>query len=133
MTRGDGYFSRTTSLRRFVSVVSADPELPILALVAPLRRVVEDRVVRHDELQPAPGRRVGVVDVLAVPDERAEPRALREVPDDVGPRRTGVLLHDRWERVPQRRAGRQADLRHRLARLLLRLREAEVDVEVARR
>src|SRR6478672_4730895 len=85
-----------------VLVSPADPELPILiTLVAPFRRVVEDRVVRHEELQSAPRGRVRVVDLVALPDERAEPRALGEVAGDVGARRAGVLLDDRRERPLQ--------------------------------
>src|SRR2546427_3074444 len=115
-----------------VLVVPTDPELPRLTLVAPLRCVVEDRVVGHDELQSAPRRRVRLIDVVAVPNERAEPRALSEVAGDVGARRAGVLLDDRRKRAVQR-PRREGDLRHGFASLLLCLREAEVEVEVATR
>src|SRR5262245_3287441 len=79
-----------------VLVVPADPELPGRALVAALRCVVEDRVVAHEKLQAAPRRRVRVVDGAVVPYEGAEPRALGQVTDDVGPRRSGVLGDNRW-------------------------------------
>ena len=45
-----------------VLVVPADPELPGFALVAALGCVVEDGVVAHDELEPAPGGRVRVIE-----------------------------------------------------------------------
>src|SRR5512132_2910005 len=77
-----------------VLVVPADPELPVRALVAALRCVVEDRVVAHQELQSTPRRRVGVVDDAVASYERAEAGALGEVTGDVGARRPGVLLDD---------------------------------------
>src|SRR5215212_3302019 len=55
-----------------VLVVPADPELPILALFAAPGCMVEDRVVAHEELQTAPGRRVGLIHSAVVVDERAE-------------------------------------------------------------
>src|SRR5436190_342513 len=49
-----------------VLVMTADPGLERLALVAPLRHPVEDRVVAHQELPPAPRGRVGLVDDAVV-------------------------------------------------------------------
>src|SRR5262245_47387887 len=51
-----------TAMRFAVLVVAVDPELEPIALVAALRRAVEDRVIAHQELNPAPGIRVGLVD-----------------------------------------------------------------------
>src|SRR6266850_4023473 len=79
----------------FVLVVPADPELPLFALVAALRCVIEDRVVAHEKLQSTPRRRVRVVDGVVVAYERAEPGALGEVTSDVGARRACVVLDDR--------------------------------------
>ncbi len=45
-----------------VLVMAADPGLERLPLVAPLRHPVEDRVVAHQELHPAPRGRIGLVD-----------------------------------------------------------------------
>src|SRR5918994_1819537 len=129
MSAPDG---RSATSLVLVLVVAADPQLPILfALRTTLRRVIEDRVVRHDELQSTPRCRVRVVDLVAVADEGTEAWALGEVADGVGARRTGVVLDDRRERI--HRARGQADLRDSLARLLFRLREAHVEVEVAGR
>src|SRR5213594_2538911 len=91
-----GARASASSSRALVLVVPADPELPSLALVAALRCVVEDRVVAHEKLQSTPRRRVRVVDAAVVVYEGAEPRALSQVTSDVGPRRAGVLLDDRW-------------------------------------
>src|SRR5262245_18449943 len=60
-----GLPSLHTSVAVAVLVVAADPDLPVVvALGSTLRGVVEDRVVAHDELKPAPGRGVGVEDVV---------------------------------------------------------------------
>ena len=48
-----------------VFVVAPEPGLPRIALVAAFRHPVEDRVVVHEELNPAPGGRVGLVDGAA--------------------------------------------------------------------
>src|ERR671931_1982451 len=77
-----------------VLVVPGDPALPRLALVAALRCVVEDRVVAHQKLHPAARRRVGVVDGAVVAYERAEPKQLREVANEIGARRAGVVRGD---------------------------------------
>jgi hypothetical protein len=45
-----------------VLVAAANPGLERIALVAPLRHTVEDRVVAHQELDPAPCGRIGLVD-----------------------------------------------------------------------
>src|SRR6266566_5209048 len=59
-----------------VFVVAADPELELVVLVAAFRRPVEDRVVAHQELDPASPCRIGVVDRPVVQDEGAEALAL---------------------------------------------------------
>src|SRR5918994_5697692 len=101
MSAPDG---RSATSLVLVLVVAADPKLPILfALGTTLRRVIEDRVVRHDELQPTPRRGVRVVDLVPVAGEGAEARALGEVADDVGARRTGVVLDDRRGRIHRAR------------------------------
>src|SRR5262245_14541958 len=113
--------------RAGVLVVPPDPELPVVvALLSAFRGVVEDRVVAHEELQPAPRRGVGVEDLVAVADERAEPGALGEVAGCVGARGAGVVLDDRREPAP-------GHPRDDFAALFRRVREPEVEVEVARR
>src|SRR5262249_59801822 len=82
-----GARASASSSLALVLVVPADPDLPGLALVAALGCVLEDRVVAHEKLQPTPRRRVRVVDGAIVLYEGAEPRALGQVTDDVGPRR----------------------------------------------
>src|SRR5271169_2024911 len=58
-----GAESATISSRALdVLVMAADPGLERVALVAPLRRPVEDRVVAHQELDPAPRGPIGLVD-----------------------------------------------------------------------
>ena len=52
--------------------VAADPHLEPIALVAAFRRPVEDRVVAHQELDPAAARRIGLVDRPVVENEDAE-------------------------------------------------------------
>jgi ABC-type multidrug transport system ATPase subunit len=101
-----------------------DP-VAVRTLAQVLRCVVEDRVVAHQKLHSAARRRVGVVDGAVVASERAEPKQLREVADEIGARRAGVVRGD----------GRQL-LGHRLdplARLPFAAREAEVEVEVGAR
>src|ERR671934_2697521 len=108
-----------------VLVVPADPDLPRLTLVAALRCVVEDRVVAHQKLHSAARRRVVVVDGAVVAYERAEPKQLREVANEIGARRAGVVRGD----------GRQL-FGHRLdplPRLPFAAREAEAEVEVRAR
>ena len=77
-----------------VLVVAAEPELEPIVLVAALRRSVEDRVVAHQELEPAPPGRIGLVDDSVIQDEGAETGALRQVSGDVGSARAGVALDD---------------------------------------
>src|SRR5689334_20621987 len=62
-----------------VLVVAPEPELPVRALVATLRRVIQDRVVAHQELQATPRGRVRVVHRAVLENERAEARALGHV------------------------------------------------------
>src|ERR671931_1566152 len=108
-----------------VLVVPADPDLPGLALVAALRCVVEDRVVAHQKLHSSARRRVGVVDGAVVAYERAEPKQLREVANEIGARRAGVVCGDGRQLLGQRLDP--------LARLPFAAREAEIEVEVAAR
>jgi hypothetical protein len=108
-----------------VLVVGADPELEPIALVAAFRRPVEDRVVAHQELDPASSGRIGVVDDPVVQDEGAEALALGQVPDKVGAGLAGVAAGDRRQLLEYRRDP--------LARLLFAAREAEVNVEVTAR
>src|ERR671935_2556207 len=108
-----------------VLLVPADPDLPGLALVAALRCMVEDRVVAHQKLHSAARRRVGVVDGAVVAYERAEPKQLREVANEIGASRAGVVRGDGRQLV-----GHRLDS---LARLPFAAREAEVEVEVGAR
>src|SRR5919108_1392733 len=108
-----------------IFVVPADPDLPRLALVAALGCVVEDRVVAHQKLHPAARRGVGAVDGAVVAYERAEPKQLREVANEIGARRAGVVRGDRRQLL-----GHRLDP---LARLPLAARETQVEVEVAAR
>jgi len=70
---GEG-FAASSSSALDVLVVAADPGLERIALVASLRRPVEDRVVAHQELDPAPGGRIGLVDGAAGEREDAHRR-----------------------------------------------------------
>src|SRR3954454_2746053 len=91
--------------RILVLVVAAEPELPVCSFVPPHGRAVKDSVVAHQELQAAPGRRVDVIDGVAVSCEGAEAGALGEVSDGVGAGRPGVLLDNRWQRTwPRQKA-----------------------------
>jgi hypothetical protein len=50
-----------SELGRLILVAPPNPGLQCIALVAPLRRPIEDRVVAHQELDSAPGGRIGLV------------------------------------------------------------------------
>src|SRR6478735_8747859 len=67
----------------FVLVVTADPELPSVVLGATLRRPVEEPVVGHQELDPATGRRVGLIDDVVLEREDGEAEQLGHVAVDV--------------------------------------------------
>src|SRR3954453_9580763 len=82
-----------------VLVVAANPGLEGLALVASLRRAVEDRVVAHQELDAAEGGAVGLVDGAVLERERAHGRDLRDVLGEVGSARVGVVTRDRRQLV----------------------------------
>jgi hypothetical protein len=49
-----------------IFVVAADPELEPVAFVSAIRRPVEDRVIAHQELNPAAASRIGVLDLAVV-------------------------------------------------------------------
>src|SRR5215216_6222510 len=85
------------ALSRAVLVVAAYPHL--VALVAALRRPVEDRVIAHQELRAAGVAGVAVVDVVAVAREGADAVALREVAADIRPGGGGVLGDERRQAV----------------------------------
>src|SRR5437762_13738012 len=85
-----------------VFVVAADPELEPVALVAAFRRPVEDRVVAHQELDPAAPGRIGVVDVAVVQNDDAEAEVLGQVPDDVGAGLSPVTGDVRWQLLEHR-------------------------------
>src|ERR671937_2363459 len=108
-----------------VLVVPADPNLPGLALVAAVRCVVEDRVVTHQKLHSAARGRVGVVDGVVVAYERAEPKQLREVANEIGASRAGVVRGDGRQLV-----GYRLDS---LARLPFAARGIGVEVELGSR
>src|SRR5580704_3652284 len=78
-----------------ILVMAADPGLERFALAAPLRRPVEDRVVTHQELDPAACRRIGLVDGAVLDCEGAHRRRFGEVSGDIGSGRGRVLSHDR--------------------------------------
>src|SRR6478735_11491293 len=67
----------------FVLVVTAEPELPSVVLGATLRRPVEEPVVGHEELDPATGRRVGLIDDVVLEREDGEAEQLGHVAVDV--------------------------------------------------
>src|SRR5919197_3898189 len=77
---GERGSDRSGGRSRVVLVVAAHPHL--VALVAALRRPVEDRVVAHQELRAARVAGVAVVDAVAVPGERADAVPLGEVDGD---------------------------------------------------
>src|SRR6185503_8917209 len=105
-----------------VFIVAADPELEPVALVAALRRPVEDRVIAHQELDPAAPGRIGLVDIAVVQSEDAEAEALGQIPDDVGAGLSRVAGGDRWQLIAHRLSPRP--------RLLPAAGEAEVGVEL---
>src|SRR5918999_1483416 len=107
-----------------VLVVSPDPDLEGTVLVAPLRRAVENWVVAHQELDPAGVRRVGVVHDALSQGESAHAKTFREVAGIVRPGCGRVLAEDR-------RGLALEDRYYLLAHLLVRVRDAEVEVEVA--
>src|SRR6266576_918744 len=122
---------------RAVLVVSAQPHVTV-ALVAALRRPVEDRVVAHQELSAAGVARIAVVDAVAVAREGADAVPLSEVADDVGAGCCGVL-HDHGRqaladaRVVQER--KRCDLvgleQRDLVRCAVGNGDTEVELEVA--
>src|SRR5215207_11595125 len=67
ITKNNGLLQRGSTM--IVLVVSPDPELGRVALVAPLRRAVEDPVVAHQELDSASPSRIGLVHGAVVQDE----------------------------------------------------------------
>ena len=82
-----------------VFVVAANPELPSLVLVAPLRRPVEEPVVGHQELDPATGRRVRLVHDPVLKRECGESEQLGQVAVDVGAGDLGIAQRDRRQLV----------------------------------
>src|SRR5690349_13991588 len=106
-----------------VFVMAADPHLESVALVAAFRRPVEDRVVAHQELDPAGPGRIGLVDGPVVEREDAETETLGQVADDVGAGLPRVTGGDRRQ-LPEHR-------RDPLTGLLLAAGETEIDVELA--
>src|ERR671936_34289 len=75
--------------------MAADPGLEPIALVAPPRHPVEDRVVAHQELDSAPPGRIGLVDGAVLECEGAHSIYFRDVCGDVGPGRGRILTRDR--------------------------------------
>src|SRR5580693_9224001 len=70
-----GADSATMSSRGLdVLVMAADPGLERVALAAPLRRPVQDGVVAHQELDPARGGRIRLVDGAVLECEGAHRR-----------------------------------------------------------
>src|SRR5438876_422065 len=106
-----------------VLVVAADPELEPLALVAALRRAVQDRVVTHQELHTTRAGGIGVVDSPVVQGEDAEALGLGQVMDYVGAGLPRIAGGDRRQLFEHRHDP--------LARLLLAARETECEVELA--
>src|SRR5438067_187934 len=80
---------------RRVLVVPTDPDLERVALVTALRCAVEDRVVAHQEVDPAPPGRIGMVDGPVVQGEGAEALGLGQVTDDVGAALARIAAGDR--------------------------------------
>src|ERR687898_27695 len=74
-----------------VLVVAADPHLRRVALVASLRRPVQQPVEAHHEFEAARGGRVRVVHVRALEGEGAQHRPLRHVAGGVCPARDRQL------------------------------------------
>src|SRR5438128_2983435 len=104
-----------------VLVVAADPELEPLALVAALRRAVQDRVVTHQELHTTRAGGIGVVDSPVVQGEDAEALGLGQVMDYVRACLPRIAGGDRRQLFEHRHDP--------LARLLLAARETECEVE----
>src|SRR3954453_23476887 len=73
-----------------VLVIAANPGLERLALVASLRRPVQDRVVAHQELDPAEGGPIGLVDSTVLEHEGAHRRDFRDVLRQIRPRGRGI-------------------------------------------
>src|SRR4030088_1149718 len=102
-----------------VLVAAVEPERPRAALIASDRSTVQQGVVTHGRLEPAPGGRVGAVDHAVRELVRAQPGLLGEVPGRIGCARLRIL----------RDGLRQLALEER-PQILLRVDEAEVAVEV---
>src|SRR4051794_15528494 len=90
------------SVTGFVLVVTADPELPSVVLGATLRRPVEEPVVGHQELDPATGCRVRLVDDVVLEREHGEAEQLGHVAVDVRARGLGVAVGDGRQLVENR-------------------------------
>src|SRR6267378_6644827 len=88
-----------------VFVVAADPELPALVLIAPFRRPVEEPVVGHQELHPATGGRVRLVDGLVLERESGEAEQFGHVPVDIRAGLPGIAKRD-WRQVGEHRLDR---------------------------
>src|SRR5205823_2530110 len=110
----------SSRLARFVLVVTAHPVRPRVALVATLRRTVEQRVVGHCGLEAAGGADVGPVDGPVRQRVRAQAGSFGDVAQHARSAHLRVLLD----------GGRDLALQERL-QLLLRPQKAEVAVEVA--
>jgi hypothetical protein len=79
--------------------MTADPELPFLALITALRCPVEEPVVGHQKLDPATGRRVRLVDGATLEYEDGEAEQLGQVSVDICAGLPGVAEGDRRQDV----------------------------------
>src|SRR5919202_2284120 len=111
---------RRSELVRLILVVAAQPEVRLTFLVPPHRRPVEQAVVPHGELDPTRAGHISAVDDPVRKRVRAQARPLRDVAHHVHAARLGHLLDGRGYLALQERS-----------QLLLRMREAEISVEVA--
>ena len=89
--------SRGSASLAVVFVVAAQPAHGLIAFVAALGRVVEDRVVAHQELRTAGVAGVTVVDGVVLARERANPVSLGEIAVEGGPGRARVLRRYEWQ------------------------------------
>jgi hypothetical protein len=88
--------------RLFVLIMGANPDLERVALVAAGGRPVENRVIGHQELDPASPCRIRVVDGPVLQDEHAKALALGEVVDDIGAAVIRIAGGDRRQRLEVR-------------------------------
>src|ERR1017187_1366450 len=122
-----------------IFVVAVEPVLALIALVAPFRSAIKDRVIPHQELCAAGVARVAVIHGVALARKRADAMSLGEIAFQIRPARGGVLDRELRRVLTEGRLVPQHSQEPKLVRLgqwcgwsaghVLSGRHAEVEVE----